>query len=236
MSAPFYPPQLLLLPIQLQHRLPPPLQSVELEPLLLLHTFLSLPISTYTVKPSYAFPLALFGLVALHLQSGLLAHFQVLWLVSVALDVVWLLYKGSTASSTVVFLVGMNMLLKLVSAGAVARVLESGGEVRLEGGGAWGASSASGPGWMGASGLPGVWNGASGGARYQTIYDDGQDAAVGGYATEADAPPIVSPVSAPRPSSSAPQRSGAQQQPGQGQGQAAQATSGDKGGSYQTIA
>lgn len=172
MSAPFYPPQLLLLPIQLQHRLPPPLQSVELEPLLLLHTFLSLPISTYTVKPSYAFPLALFGLVALHLQSGLLAHFQVLWLASVVLDVVWLLYKGSAASSTVVFLVGMNMLLKLVSSGAVARVLESGGEVRLEGGGfgggggggggAWGASSANGPGWMGASGLPGGWNAASG--------------------------------------------------------------------------
>lgn len=176
---PYYPPQLLLLPIHVQHRLPPPLQSVELEPLLLLHTFLSLPISTYTVKPSYALPLALFGLVAHHLASSssgavggsaILAHFQVLWLVSVLFDVVWLLYKGSAASSVVVFLVGTNMPLKVVSAGAVARMLESIGHVRLgpsfaNGGGGGFAGLGSGS-WGDARSIPGRWMaGGAGGSN-----------------------------------------------------------------------
>jgi hypothetical protein len=163
--ASLYPPFFLALPLHAQHRLPPSLQSVDLEIILVVHSLLSILSSLFTFHIAYALPLSLFGLVAISssLISTLLPHFLFFWILSIPLDIVWLLYRATEARFLVIAMMGANMCFKLVSAGQAARILQSQGVLPdVEGG--YGSSQ----GWLGADvgganagpfGLPGSWSG-----------------------------------------------------------------------------
>lgn len=126
--------------------------------------------SAFWVHASWALPLALFGLVtaASPLITALMPHFLALWIASIALDVFWLSWRASEARSVVVFMTGVSMVFKVVSAGAAARILQAQGALPDVGGagggfGAGGFGGARQP-WLSGGttapfGLPGSWSG-----------------------------------------------------------------------------
>lgn len=130
--------------------------------------------------------MALFGLVAStpSLLTALLPHFLAFWIVSIPLDVVWLIHRSDQARSIVITLMGINMCFKLVSAGQAARILQSHGALPDVGSTAGFGAGRSGQPWLNGGGvapfgLPGSWS-AQGGYRdgpasaapYQSIYDE----------------------------------------------------------------
>lgn len=164
-SAYIFPAALLALPVQLQHRLPPQLQAIDIQFALVLHALLALAASAFTLHPSYLLPLSLFGLAATHHSlTSLLPHFVAFWVLSIPLDLVWLLNKGSDARLIVVSAVGASMILKVPSAVSAAQMASSEGYLpqqdsrRDEAGfGVFAGVGASLPG--------GLWSGAGGEAR-----------------------------------------------------------------------
>jgi hypothetical protein len=125
--------------------------------------------SVFTLHIAYALPLSLFGLVATSstLLSTLLPHFLFFWILSVPLDVVWLIYRADQARLIVITLMGANMIFKIASAGQAARILQSQGALPEVGGGGFGGIGSN-QGWLGAEngtagtgafGLPGSWSG-----------------------------------------------------------------------------
>lgn len=158
-STALYPPFLLSLPLTLSERLPPSLQSIDPQTALVMHVFLSLFTTLFTLHPYYLLPLSLFGLIASHpTLTALLPHFLVLWVVSIPMDVLWLLRKSADANLLVTAAVGASMVLKLPSAAAVAQVVRQEGYIQ-EDGVATGFAGVSLPG----SGR-GLWSGTGGAA------------------------------------------------------------------------
>lgn len=147
-----YPPGLLALPLTIQERLPAGLQSVDIQVALVTHCFLALCASLFTIHPSYLLPISLFGLAATHPDlTSLLPHFLALWIVTVPLDFLWLLYKGPDARFVVVAAVAASLALKFPSAGAVAHTIRAEGYLQHDGSGLLGNRSGSVPGalWTG---------------------------------------------------------------------------------------
>ncbi|PWN28878.1 hypothetical protein BDZ90DRAFT_230886 [Jaminaea rosea] len=178
-STAIYPPLLLSLPLQISHRLPPSLQSVDPQVALVTHVFLSLFASIFTIHPAYLLPLSLFGLISSHpALTSLLPHFLALWVVSIGMDMAWLLRKSADANLLVTAAVGASMVLKLPSAAAVAQVVRSEGYIQEDGG----ATGFAGLGGGRGVSLPGggLWSGtgAAGGDReavpgaYNSVYAD----------------------------------------------------------------
>lgn len=95
------------------------------------HSAVALLASNFSVHESWALPLSLFGLIACvpSLLPSLLPHFLAMWIVSIPLDVVWLLHRSDQARSIVITLMGFNMCLKVVSASGAARILQSQGVI-----------------------------------------------------------------------------------------------------------
>lgn len=133
-GASFYPAPLLALPIHLQGRLPPSLQALDLQFALAVHVALAFVASVFTLHPAYLLPLSLFGLVASHPSlTSLLPHFVAFWVLSVPVDLIWLLYKGTDARLIVVTAVGAGMVLKLPSSAAAAQAASTEGYIAQDG-------------------------------------------------------------------------------------------------------
>ncbi|PWN33262.1 uncharacterized protein FA14DRAFT_179916 [Meira miltonrushii] len=205
--ASLYPAQYLILPLHAQDRLPPAVQSIDLELLMVAHSAIAFLASNFWVHQPWALPLSLFGLIACvpSLLSNLLPHFLAFWIASIPLDVVWLIHRSDQARSITITMMGINMCLKLVSAAQAARALQAQGALPdLPSGGGFGGgfgnNRSSGQPWLNGGstapfGLPGSWSGQQGpytdaqsqqqrpsSTPYRSIYDE--------EAQEADAPQV----------------------------------------------
>lgn len=204
--ASLYPAQYLILPLYAQDRLPPAVQSIDLELIMVVHSSIAFIASNFWVHQPWALPLSLFGLIACvpSLLSNLLPHFLAFWIASIPLDIIWLIHRSDQARSIIITLKGINMCLKLISAAQAARALQAQGALPdLPSGGAFGGfgnNRSSGQPWLNGGstapfGLPGSWSGQQGpysdaqsqqqrqsSTPYRSIYDE--------EAQEDDAPQV----------------------------------------------
>lgn len=171
--ASLYPAQYLILPLHVQDRLPPAVQNVDLELIMVLHSSIAFFASAFWVHQPWALPLSLFGLIACvpSLLSNLLPHFLAFWIASIPFDIVWLIHRSDQARSIIITLMGFNMCLKLVSAAQAARSLQAQGIIPdLDSIGSFAGfrnSSSTGQPWLNGGstapfGLPGSWSGQQG--------------------------------------------------------------------------
>ena len=202
--ASLYPAQYLILPLHAQDRLPPVVQSIDLELIMVVHSAIAFLASNFWVHQPWALPLSVFGLIACvpSLLSNLLPHFLAFWIASIPLDVIWLIHRSDQARSIIITLMGFNMILKLISASQAARALQAQGALPdLPSGVGFGNNRSSGQPWLNGGstapfGLPGSWSGQQGAysdaqsqqqqrqtsTPYRSIYDE--------EAQEGDAPQV----------------------------------------------